>query len=138
MSSSATALRSGISRAKALLGEDVSDWSMSLNISLPVPIVAPADATVFIYLREWQGMPMPLVAQRVQVADLPLTIIFDDTMALSPQRLPSHIPQIEAVARIAMSGNLQSSSGDLEGRLGPLITEEIKQALHLEINKRLP
>jgi len=138
MSSSATALRSGISRAKALLGEDVSDWSMSLNISLPVPIVAPADATVFIYLREWQGMPMPLVAQRVKVADLPLTIKFDDTMALSPERLPSSIPQIEAVARIAMSGNRQSSSGDLEGRLGPLTTEQIKQALHLEINKRLP
>jgi len=93
---------------------------------------------VFIYLREWQGMPMPLVAQRVKVADLPLTIKFDDTMALSPERLPSSIPQIEAVARIAMSGNRQSSSGDLEGRLGPLTTEEIKQAIHLEINTRLP
>ena len=138
MSSSAEALRSGISRAKSLLGEAVSDWSMSLTVSLPAPIVAPADATVFIYLREWQGMPMPLVAQRVRVADLPLTIRFDDAMALSPERLPSSIGQIEAVARIAMSGNRQSSSGDLEGRLGPLSTEKIAEPLSLEINRRLP
>ena len=138
MSSSAEALRSGISRAKALLGEAVSDWSMSLKVLLPAPIVAPADATVFIYVREWQGMPMPLVAQRVRVADLPLTITFDDTMALSPERLPSSISQIEAVARIAMSGNRQSSSGDLEGRLGPLNTEKMAEPLSLEINRRLP
>ena len=138
MSSSAEALRSGISRAKALLGESVSDWSMSLKVSLPASIVAPADATVFIYLREWQGMPMPLVAQRVRVADLPLTIKFDDVMALSPERLPSSINQIEAVARIAMSGNRQSSSGDLEGRLGPLNTEQVAEPLSLEINRRLP
>ena len=138
MSSSAEALRSGISRAKALLGEAVNDWSMSLTVSLPAPIVAPADATVFIYLREWQGMPMPLVAQRVRVADLPLTIRFDDTMALSIERLPSSIAQIEAVARIAMSGNRQSSSGDLEGRLGPLSVEQMAESLSLEINQRLP
>ena len=138
MSSSAEALRSGISRAKSLLGEAASDWSMSLKVSLPAPIAAPADATVFIYLREWQGMPMPLVAQRVRVADLPLTIRFDDAMALSPERLPSSIGQIEAVARIAMSGNRQSSSGDLEGRLGPLSAEQMAEPLILEINRRLP
>lgn len=138
MSGSAEALRSGISRAKALLGEAVSDWSISLKVSLPAPMVAPRDATVFIYLREWQGMPMPLVAQRVRVADLPLTIKFDDTMALSPERLPSSIGQIEAVARIAMSGNRQSSSGDLEGRLGPLSAEQLAEPLNLEINRRLP
>ena len=138
MSGSAEALRSGISRAKALLGEAVSDWSMSLTVSLPAPIVAPADATVFIYLREWQGMPMPLVAQRVRVADLPLTIRFDDAMALSPERLPSSVGQVEAVARIAMSGNRQSSSGDLEGRLGPLSVEKIEQPLDLQVNSRLP
>ena len=138
MLGSAKALRSGISRAKALLGEAVSDWSMSLKVSLPAPIVAPRDATVFIYLREWQGMPMPLVAQRVRVADLPLTIKFDDTMALSPERLPSSIGQLEAVARIAMSGNRQSSSGDLEGRLGPLRADQMAEPLSLEINRRLP
>ncbi len=138
MSSSAEALRSGIKRAKVLLGETVNDWSMSLKVSLPTPLVAPPDATVFIYLREWQGMPMPLVAQRVRVADLPLTIKFDDTMALSPERLPSSMNQLEAVARIAMSNNRQSSSGDLEGRLGPLSAAQMAEPLVLEINRRIP
>ncbi|MBL4782843.1 MAG: c-type cytochrome biogenesis protein CcmI [Porticoccaceae bacterium] len=138
MSGSAAALRSGISRAKALSGEVLNTWSMRLNISLPAPLVAPADATVFIYLREWQGRPMPLVAQRVRVADLPLSIQFDDSMALSPERLPSAIAQIEVVARIAMSGNRQSTSGDLEGRLGPLSGEQMAETLGLEINRRLP
>ena len=41
MSSSAEALRSGIKRAKVLLGETVNDWSMSLKVSLPTPLVAP-------------------------------------------------------------------------------------------------
>jgi hypothetical protein len=59
-------------------------------------------------------------------------------MALSPERLPSSIGQIEAVARIAMSGNRQSSSGDLEGRLGPLSAEQMAEPLSLEIDGRLP
>ena len=138
MSSSAEALRSGIRRAKSRLGEKVNDWSISLQVSLPPPLVAPADASVFIYLREWQGMPMPLVARRVRVVDLPLNIQFDDTMALSPERLPSNMAQIEVVARIAMSNNRQSSSGDLEGRLGPLSIKELSEPLILEINHSLP
>lgn len=137
MSSNAQALRSGIKRAQVLLGEDVSEWSMSLKVALPAPLVAPADATVFVYLREWQGAAMPLVAQRLQVADLPVSIDFDDSMALSLERKPSEFSQLEVVARIALSGERRSTSGDLEGRLGPLSTKS-GQTLLLEINQRLP
>ena len=141
-SNDAQALRAGLQQARTLMaknaGEEGASWSMRLEVSLPAEFKAPPDALVFIYLREWQGRPMPLVAQRLQVADLPATIHFSDAMALSPERKPSAMQQIEAVARIAISGQLQGKSGDLEGRSGPLDTTKIKQPLTLRINQYLP
>ena len=96
-------------------------------------------STVYVYAREWQGMPMPLVAQRYTAAELPLDVHFTDAMSLSPARVLSSVKQIEIIARISTSGTLQASTGDLEGSLGPISLNLNKQASYsVTIDKRLP
>jgi cytochrome c-type biogenesis protein CcmH len=74
---------------------------------------------VFVFVREWQGPPMPVAARRLRFADLPATLEFDDSTALAPARPLSSIGRIEVVARLALGGTPTPSPGDIEGRAGP-------------------
>jgi len=81
---------------------------------------APRDATVFIYAKAVAGPPMPLAAKRVQVAELPITVTLDDSMAMMPQMRLSAFPQVTVGARISRSGQAMPQSGDLEGEVTPV------------------
>ncbi len=76
---------------------------------------ASPDDTVFIFARAASGPPMPLAVKRVQVRDLPLDFVLDESMAMSPQMTLARFPQVVVGARISRSGNAMPSSGDLQG-----------------------
>jgi cytochrome c-type biogenesis protein CcmH len=85
---------------------------------------APRDASVFIYAKAVAGPPMPLAAQRVQVADLPVTLTLDDAMAMMPQMRLSAFPQVTVGARISRGGQAMPQSGDLEGEVSPVASSQ--------------
>jgi cytochrome c-type biogenesis protein CcmH len=85
---------------------------------------APRDASVFIYAKAVAGPPMPLAAQRVQVADLPVTLTLDDAMAMMPQMRLSAFPQVTVGARISRGGQAMPQSGDLEGEVSPVASNQ--------------
>ncbi len=144
----AQALQAGMLRARSLIKDkqitsDGTDGSILLNVSVALgdnikeqALTDPED-TVFVYVREWQGMPMPLVAQRYTVADLPLKVEFSDAMSLSPSRQLSSIKQLGIIVRIAASGSRQAASGDFEGRLGPVSLDDGSDYA-ITIDTRLP
>lgn len=115
-------LQQSIDRAQAKIS--ASDQPALLEVSVVLANEfrnrLPTDAVVFVYVRESQGPPMPLVAQRFTVAELPVKIAFSDAMSLNAARPLSAAANVEIVARVALSGSLQGSAGDLEGRTGPL------------------
>ena len=76
---------------------------------------ARADDLLFIFARADEGSRMPLAVHRAQVADLPITFRFDDTMALPGGRKISEFKTVSIEARIAKAGKAQSTSGDLFG-----------------------
>jgi cytochrome c-type biogenesis protein CcmH len=144
----AQALQLGISRAAALakreLITDSGGLSVDVILSLQVKlgekfeqIKINTSDTIYIYVREWQGVPMPLVAQRYTVADLPLEVQFTDAMSLSPARKLSETSKLEIIVRISSSGTRQATSGDFEGRIGPVSLAE-KKRYTVTIDKRLP
>ena len=82
------------------------------------------DATVFIYAKAVAGPPMPLAAHKVRVAELPVTLTLDDSMAMMPQMRLSAFPQVTVGARISRTGQAMPQRGDLEGEVSPVASNE--------------
>jgi len=122
----AQALQSGIARARSQLGEALPSVKVQVSVS-PKLTISP-EMVVYVYAREWQGMPMPLAVAKLQVTDLPATVMLDDTMAMPGGKLLSSVDVVEVVARLSVSGSATPAEGDLEGSSGAL-----KIADHTEI-----
>lgn len=122
-SGEADAVRGAIAAARARLGEAPPPPLVRVAVTLGTGVDAAAgiapETPVFVFVREWQGPPMPVAARRLRFADLPATLEFDDSTALTPTRPLSSIGQIEVVARLALGGTPTPSPGDIEGRAGP-------------------
>ncbi len=95
---------------------------LTVSVALDPALAAQTtrDASVFIYAKAVAGPPMPLAAQRVRVADLPVTLTLDDAMAMMPQMRLSAFPQVTVGARISRGGQAMPQSGDLEGEVSPV------------------
>lgn len=122
-SAEADAVRGAIAAARARLGEAPPPPLVRVAVTLGAGVKAapdiPPDTPVFVFVREWQGPPMPVAARRLRFAELPVTLEFDDSAALTPARPLSSIGNIEVVARVALGGTPTPSPGDIEGRAGP-------------------
>ncbi|MEH6638776.1 MAG: c-type cytochrome biogenesis protein CcmI [Porticoccaceae bacterium] len=150
-SEAAGAMRSGIAAAQARLGESNGNSSgagirarVALGDDFATILESAPETLVFIYVQEWQGMPMPMMARRVTVADLPLEIEFSNDQALMPGRDFSTVAKFEVVARVSHAGTPLPASGDYEGRHGPIELESKTDApgetrtFSLTIDRLLP
>ena len=63
---------------------------------------------------------MPLAVKRLRAADLPVTVVLDDSMAMTPAMRLSNFPEVRVGARISGSGQAMPQSGDMEGEVGPV------------------
>lgn len=79
-----------------------------------------ADDTVFIFARAVSGPPMPLAAVKQRVADLPVTVVLNDAMAMMPAMKLSQYPQVTVGAKISKSGTAGPAAGDLFGEVSPV------------------
>ena len=124
-SEGAVTLRQNLAELKQQLG-GTSNVQSSATVSGQVRLSAelkgqptPQD-TVFVFARAVQGPKMPLAMLRVQVKDLPVKFILDDSMAMSPQMKLSNFPEVVIVARISKTGAAVPQPGDLEGVSAPV------------------
>jgi cytochrome c-type biogenesis protein CcmH len=131
----AQALQSGIARARSQLGEALPSVKVQVTIS-PELAISP-EMVVYVYAREWQGMPMPLAVAKLQAADLPATVTLDDTMAMPGGKLLSSVETIEVVARLSVSGSATPAEGDLEGSTGALKIAEHTEIVAVVIDHKL-
>ena len=92
------------------------------------------EQTVFIFARPVGGR-MPLAAMRLQVSQLPMEVVLDDSMAMSPQAKLSQQSEVEVTARVSMTGQPQASAGDLYGTLSPVAVRGNEAALSLVIDR---
>lgn len=138
-SAEADAVRGAIAAARARLGEAAPPPLVRVAVTLGTGVdaasgIAP-ETPVFVFVREWQGAPMPVAARRLRFGELPATLEFDDSAALMPARPLSSIGAIEVVARVALSGTPTPSPGDIEGRAGPFARSSEVIAAELVIDQ---
>lgn len=147
------ALMSGVARARAearrqasASGEakdeqpatqETAGWSIPVTVSVAPELQLPADGTLFLYARAYQGSPMPLVVTRLPAAQLPTTIVLDETMAMTNVSDLLAQGSIEIVARVSVSGQVAAAAGDLQGLLGPLQTDKLPETLTVVIDTQL-
>jgi cytochrome c-type biogenesis protein CcmH len=73
------------------------------------------DDTLFIFARAKSGSPMPLAVYRGRASELPLEVVLDDSMAMTPMMKLSAFPDVSVMARISKSGQAKAAPGDLFG-----------------------
>lgn len=140
-------IMAGIEQAKSRLGSSdatsidrpdaIKNASIQLAVSIDEGIIASSDSVVFVFARSASGPRMPLAVAKLTVADLPVILTLDDSMAMAPGLNLSSQKEIEVVARIAKNGIANPGPGDIEGRVGPIKLEEVDGVVAITINKIL-
>ncbi len=151
-------LEPAIASARGRLGEDVMPESSSQpNAESVTPVTtakAPKitvklalspnfkdqvkpDDKIFVFARPAGGR-MPLAAEQLTVANLPTTIILDDSKAVMPTAKLSSASEVDVTARVSFSGQAISQSGDLFVTQQQVNLSSQSQPLDLTINKVVP
>ena len=96
-----------------------SKAALSGEVSLSGALAAQAKANdlVFIFARSAEGSRMPLAVLRVRVADLPYRFVLDEQSALPGSARLADQSTVVVEARVARSGQAQTTSGDFYGTL---------------------
>mgnify|MGYP001404987987 FL=1 len=123
-SAEAEAIKLGIVRARERLGQKTAEklalgsaeiqLSVSLSQAIPESL---KNATVFLFAKEVGGSPRPIVARRLSVNELPLTVTLSNHDALMGGQLHPGLT-VEIMARLTV-GDAAGSRGDWMG--GPII-----------------
>jgi cytochrome c-type biogenesis protein CcmH len=108
-----------IQQTKAQLGQTttqavtVGTAKITVNLDLDPALKAKVKPgqRVFVFARPVGGK-MPLAAQKLQVQDLPITIVLDDSKAVMPTAVLSSAVEVELTARVSLTGQPQPSKGD--------------------------
>lgn len=148
MSASRGSLEAGIAAARERLGEAPDQGAegekiaggaaLEVSVAASEAIDLPGDTTVFIYARAWQGSPMPLAIRKITLADLPVTVTLDDSMAMSPAANLSSADKIELIARVSRSGAPVPASGDWQASSDAIELNGAHHSYSLLIDQRIP
>lgn len=97
--------------------------SIAVDITLEPALAAKIDskAILFVVAKMPSGMPMPLAVKRLPATGFPLTVILDDSLAMAPTATLSSAKEVDIIARISQGGQPIASSGDLQGKVGPVV-----------------
>ena len=86
---------------------------------------------VFVYAKALKGPKMPLAAQRLTLADLPATVVLDDSMAMVEGMSLSAFKQVVVSARVTKTGAAIAQSGDY---IGDVSVADVTTSEELMIN----
>lgn len=100
-------------------GADHARLQVRVEVSPELTARVNVDDVLFVYAQAVDGPPMPLAIARRRAGELPLTLVLDDSMAMTPGMALTRFPQIRVTARISRSGRAEPQSGDLIGRSQP-------------------
>ena len=135
-------LLAGIENAKQMLngGQVVATGaSISLNVAIANGLVLPSipAATLFVYAKQGNEA-MPLFAAKLDPADLPITLVLTDAMALQKGTRLADFESLNLSAHIALAGVPGQKPGDYVSQVLPVNLAQSKgEKLDLTIDQIL-
>ena len=114
---SAAATQTSVAPAASATATTGSITSLSVTVNVSDEVRKKFNATdiIFVYAKAKQGPRMPLAAQRMTLAELPATVVLDDSMAMMEGMNLSAFEQLVVSARASKSGSAIAQSGDYIG-----------------------
>lgn len=119
-----------------LLKVQVQEAASDVRLEVAVDIKAEVrekfdeDTVVFIYAKATQGPRMPLAAQRLNLSDLPSTVILDDSMAMVAGMNISAFDSVLVSARASRAGSAIAQPGDY---IGSAVVDDVSGTKKLDI-----
>ena len=95
------------------------------------------DKVVFIYAIASNGPRMPLAAVKLKTSDLPITIVLDDSQAMTPQMRLSSVNKVNIYAVVSMQGSVGIKPGDFKAEVLKVDTMK-KSPIAMEISIQVP
>ena len=119
--------------------ESDSGAKVTVRVSLAPGLQSRVGASdvLFVFARAAEGSKMPLAIERLVAAQLPLTVILDDSDSMMPALKLSSMTDVVVGARISKSGLATPQSGDLQVLSGSIKPAE-QPTLELTISDVLP
>ncbi|MFW5927164.1 MAG: tetratricopeptide repeat protein [Wenzhouxiangella sp.] len=119
---------------------DRSEQSASINVSVRLDEAlagqVSGDEVVYIIVRDGSNGGPPLAVQRISAADLPTSIVIDDSNTMLEGGSLGDAGSVSVVARISRNGQPTASEGDLEGKSEPIELSG-ETSVDVEINRVL-
>ena len=103
---------------------------VSVNISQDVREKFGASDSVFVYAKAASGPKMPLAVQKISLAELPATVLLDDSMAMMEGMNLSSFDSVIISARITKTGSAMAQAGDY---IGEFRVDDVAQASQVDI-----
>ena len=97
--------------AKEVSAENKARIMINLDIDPNLKAKLKGDQLVFVFAR-LQGSRMPLAAQKLQVKDLPASVVLDDTKSPMPTSKLSSAEVVNITARVSQTGSVSPKKGD--------------------------
>ena len=110
--------------------ESASGARVVVEVSLAPDLAVDLDAgePVFVFARAPAGAGPPLAVARTVVGALPATIVLDASSAMIPAQSLASVEQVVITARVARSGTVTRTEGDVEGTFGPVVVADTPRA----------
>lgn len=140
----AASLREGIRVAQERMGvvpeeaavEAAESTGIRVTVSLDEALAERVNDndTVFITARDIDGELPPLAVVQALVSELPMTVVLDNSVAMSPQAQISQVREARLMVRVSPSGQATPQPGDLFGDLegvsvGPIDEDEAAEVV---------
>ena len=110
---------------------------VSLATNVQEQLINSEDKTVYIYAIATEGPRMPLAAVKIKASDLPLSIVLDDSQAMTPQMRLSSVDKVHIYAVVSMQGSVGIKSGDFKAEALNVDAME-KSLITMKISVQVP
>lgn len=117
--------------------DEAKGAELSVRVSLAESLQGQAEdtATVFVYAQDVDGPRMPLAAVRINLSELPTTVLLNDAQAMTPAAKLSSAEQVRVSAMVSHSGTATPAAGDFVGATESLTLADSQDGVSLIIDR---